>query len=562
MTFIYYFRNFLYKFTLFSIISLLTIIVGKPIYGTTDDNTLSGFISGSFTGEQEKRLIFIRPLMGEIFYYIQKIIPTVDIYSWFLLILVIFSSSIISVLLTAKNVNVKINFLFMILIFPFIFWFTLLPNYTSASMVLSLFGFLSVILIFSLGIESKFLLISSMMITFTGYLIRPEGFFGVVVLLLPLVIYIFLINKKYKQIKKYHLLFFILTSVVVVIIDLLIFNSTFSEWQVYDSWNSLRHQIQHRNSQDYLIQMVENGNWSVPEYHLFMDLAFGDPKIFNFNWLNLAFQKTEFARSLSFIFDYLSFRELYLDLFSLISKYFGLIILEIIVILLFIKVIKINLKHKIIILLVSFGTAIASIIYLLIFLHAPDRTIFIIVLLPIFILLSIIKILDLSINQFNKTLSSGFILLGLFLYLIQPVSFLNQNKINSILKEQDLKNLSELMKFNKDAIYIGPGHSELFDTRNPYLEKSIPTIPKLLIAGNWETFSPHWYKRAIYLGIKQVSVFEALLQPNTYYIGFYQPDTAYLIELYLMENGYKNIYREQILEIKNGINVFRYGINE
>ncbi|MFM7138701.1 MAG: hypothetical protein ACKOXS_00135, partial [Actinomycetes bacterium] len=86
MSSIYYFRNFLYKFTLFSIISLLIIIVGKPIYGTTDDNTLSGFISGSFTGEQEKRLIFIRPLMGEIFYFIQKIIPSVDIYSWFLLI--------------------------------------------------------------------------------------------------------------------------------------------------------------------------------------------------------------------------------------------------------------------------------------------------------------------------------------------------------------------------------------------------------------------------------------------------------------------------------------------
>jgi len=558
MSFIYYFRNFLYKFTFFSIISILIIIVGKPIYGTTDDNTLSGFISGSFTGEQEKRLIFIRPLMGEIFYYIQKIIPSVDIYSSILLILVIFSSSLISVLLTAKNITVKINFLFMILIFPFIFWFTLLPNYTSASMVLSLFGLLSVILIFSLGIESKFLLTSSMMITFTGYLIRPEGFFGVVVLLLPLVIYIFLINKKYKQIKKYHPLFFILTSVVVVITDLLIFNSTFSEWQTYDSWNSLRHQIQLRNSQNYLAQMVESGNWSVPEYHLFMDLAFGDPKIFNFNWLNLAFQKTEFARSLSFIFDYLSFRELYLDLYSLICKYFGLISLEIIVVILFIKVIKINLKHKIIILLISFGASIASIIYLLIFLHAPDRTIFIIVLLPIFILLSIIKILDLSINQINKTLSSGFILLGLFLYLIQPVSFLNQNKINSILKEQDLQNLNELMKFNKDAIYIGPGHSELFDTRNPYFEKSIPTTPKLLITGNWDTFSPHWEKRKKYLGIKKNSIYDALLEENTFWFANQVPDTAYFIELYLNEKKRKEIYRSSLIQFDNGMTIYKY----
>ena len=126
------------------------------------------------------------------------------------------------------------------------------------------------------------------------------------------------------------------------------------------------------------------------------------------------------------------------------------------------------------------------------------------------------------------------------------------------MKEQDLKNLNELIKFNKYAIYIGPAHSELFETRNPYLEKSIPTTPKLLISGNWDTFSPHWEKRKKYLGINKNSIYDALLQENTFWFANQIPDTAYLIELYLNEKQRREIYRISLMQFENGMTIYKY----
>lgn len=553
-------KNFIFYFLFFSFISLIGIFIGQPIYGTTDDNTLSGFVSGGFTGEPEKRLIFIRPLMGEFFFIFQKLIPNVEIYSWILLILVIFSSSIFGTILSYKSHSKIINLLWMMFIVPFIVWFILTPNYTSASMILSVFGILSFMILLSTQVKSKFLYISSALNIILGYLIRPEGFFGTLILLAPVLFYVLFFKKNYKKIKILKVAFLTFFVLVIIIVDLILYKSTSAIWQNYDAWNILRHQIQHRNSQNYLTQMVENNIWSIPEYHLFMDLAFGDPKIFTFNWLNMAFQKTEFARSINFIFDYLSLQDLYLNLIRLIKNYFGLIIFEILMIVFFLKSIKINFGDKIILLIISFSTTIFSLIYLLIFLHTPDRTVYLIFLTPILILLSIIYIFDLSIIKLHKTISLIIILIGLCLYLIQPVGVVNQYKSNLISKKKDLNNLNELLNFNRNAIYIGPGHSELFETRNPYLEKSIPKIPKLLISGNWDTFSPHWDKRKKHLGIKEDSIYESLLSKNTFWLANKVPDTAYIIELYLNEKLKLDIERTALFEFESGMTIYKFSI--
>jgi hypothetical protein len=65
-------------------------------------------------------------------------------------------------------------------------------------------------------------------------------------------------------------------------------SSNNSDWEKYDSWNGLRHQVQHRVSQNCLGDLREQINWSIPEYHLFMDLSFGDEKVFNYEWLKPA----------------------------------------------------------------------------------------------------------------------------------------------------------------------------------------------------------------------------------------------------------------------------------
>ena len=59
-------------------ISITSMIFGNPTFGTTDDNNLSGFISGSYTGNSEERLIFIQPVLAKLFHYIQLIFPSID----------------------------------------------------------------------------------------------------------------------------------------------------------------------------------------------------------------------------------------------------------------------------------------------------------------------------------------------------------------------------------------------------------------------------------------------------------------------------------------------------
>jgi hypothetical protein len=55
------FFDFVIRFIFLSIFATVIAILGKPVFGTTDDNILAGFVDGSYTGERESKLIFIRP---------------------------------------------------------------------------------------------------------------------------------------------------------------------------------------------------------------------------------------------------------------------------------------------------------------------------------------------------------------------------------------------------------------------------------------------------------------------------------------------------------------------
>jgi hypothetical protein len=61
------------RFVFLVIFSLILIYLSQPIYGTTDDKILAGFIDGSYTGELEIQTIFIQPIISLIltpFYYV------------------------------------------------------------------------------------------------------------------------------------------------------------------------------------------------------------------------------------------------------------------------------------------------------------------------------------------------------------------------------------------------------------------------------------------------------------------------------------------------------------
>ena len=45
--------DFFLRFFFLSILATVTAIFGHPVFGTTDDNILAGFVDGSYTGERE-----------------------------------------------------------------------------------------------------------------------------------------------------------------------------------------------------------------------------------------------------------------------------------------------------------------------------------------------------------------------------------------------------------------------------------------------------------------------------------------------------------------------------
>jgi hypothetical protein len=47
------------------------------------------------------------------------------------------------------------------------------------------------------------------------------------------------------------------------------------EWDSYNQWNSYRHQLQNRISQDNLWRELEKISWSTAEHNLFISLSYG-----------------------------------------------------------------------------------------------------------------------------------------------------------------------------------------------------------------------------------------------------------------------------------------------
>ena len=193
--------DFFLRFFFLSILATVTAIFGHPVFGTTDDNILAGFVDGSYTGERESKLIFIRPLIGFILYITQGLLPNLGVYSLFLIFILILSLTNFGALLriySKSDISKKVlDTSWFVLSIPIIMWFTLGPTYTSASMLITLINLLSLaVLIFSEYRKNLYLnTILSTILLSIGFLIRPEGGIGVILVAIPVIGLIFLQNR-------------------------------------------------------------------------------------------------------------------------------------------------------------------------------------------------------------------------------------------------------------------------------------------------------------------------------------------------------------------------------
>jgi hypothetical protein len=179
--------------------------------------------------------------------------------------------------------------------------------------------------------------------------------------------------------------------------------------------------------------------------------------------------------------------------------------------------------------------------------------------MPSIITFTLLVVLDSKVNNLSssKTLyfSSAFLL---FLLLFPEKGIFNEVKLNN--KNIESANLlsRELIKFDGQAIFIGPGNTEFYNYTNPYISPAQWDSPEIITVGNWDTFSPHWYKRNKSVGIEQKSVYEALFNSDTFWLSNSLPDTSYMVELFLKENGFPGANRQNVAMFPEGKILYKF----
>jgi hypothetical protein len=390
-------------------------------------------------------------------------------------------------------------------------------------------------------------IVTTILFTF-GFLIRPEGGIGIILVAIPVIAVIFF-QQRYINLPK--LLITIISLLIILGFDAVSQRSlNNSEWEEYDIWNNLRHQVQHREGQNYLGQLQTVNDWTESEFNLFMTIAFGDENTFNAEWLKPAFESISFTRGVSGVIN-ANIIEVLGKMFNILETYPYVIAVQLLLFLIILNLFQINVLVKLKVFLVIYSTIMAALYYMSATLHTPERGVIPLLYVSTLMLITTMSFFKLKDNlkiTYIKILCLGVIGLSMF----SPKGILETRSKNIVNTELAILASKELNQYNDKAIYIGPGNSEFYEYQNPYTNLAYWKTPIIITAGNWETFSPHWKKRLRFYGIDQTSIYNELFKENRFWFANPIPDTSYMVELYLREQRFGDFNRQGALDLKSG----------
>jgi hypothetical protein len=281
-----------------------------------------------------------------------------------------------------------------------------------------------------------------------------------------------------------------------------------------------------------------------------MTIAFGDEKSFNAEWLKPAFESTSFTRGVRGVVN-ASVPEAIDKMFKIFKSYPYLVVIQLTLFLVILNVFRINILGKLKIFFVINSTIVASLYYMSATLHTPERGV--IPLLYASTLMLITTTLFFELKENLKIINARNFCLGVIgISIFLPNGILETRSKNILNTELAILASSELTEFNDKGIYIGPGNAEFYEYRNPYTNLAYWKTPVIITAGNWETFSPHWQKRLRVNGIDQTSIYDELFIENRFWFANPIPDTSYMVELYIREQGLTDFIRQGALDLKSG----------
>lgn len=523
-------------FLLFILMFFLT-----PIYGTTDDFILDSWLNGTYTGDFERDSIFISSYASNFFsllYTLNNVVP------WYSLILLILNYISVIYIITQikKNENISVSnyFILLTLIFFFLIWSYIRITYTATGIILAIAGLIS--FYYSIKQVNKKLRFSSVFFSFLAFAIRPESLIAAVVFFYPIFIFSFYNHKAF--LKKSLIL---LGSIFLIYaLNWFIESNQQDEFKEFRTWSKEVQSFAGRPTMEIVARNIGNSGWTTSEYNSFKDLTYFDPKIFNDKWIDsgLALTKNYYFK------PNLALNNVVTIIGNIYSS-FGIFIISFLYIFLFFYQ-KYD-KNKKIIIFLSINFILMNFLLGLYFQNVARVSVPI--LLGLLIFLATIS---------GKTTNKYVIAILSFVtitYFTLSIYNLNSENIQKKLRNTNNTNFINI-NFANNIILIH-GNQEFAQFSNPYQLNKVDSNPNVFMVGNWDTFSPHWYKRADNLGINGKDLTNELINnEKILWTAPSIPDTTFNLKNLLKEQGYGEVDAVRIESLPDGNDIRKFSLKE
>lgn len=511
----------------------MLIIFAKPIYGTTDDYILNSWLNGSYTGIHENESIFISSIFSNSLSYLYSIFPNISWYAFVLLLVTLAAIVTLNQYINRNNkISNSVKNLNLIILAAYLSWSILGITYTATAIIAGVAGWVSIKE--WLVNEKKQTFIIACLFTLLSICIRPESFLGATLIISPFILFKIKINRALIL----KLILFASFVFSVLLLNRYIESKSTNEMKDYKNWAEKVQMFAGRPRMSDATKVIGNTGWTVSEYHLFADLAYFDNSNFNTKWIDQGIEATDKISNRPTI-NYEKIKGITVEYFKSITI-FGYTLFFIFILLLYSLTMNINR------LAVSFVVLNYIIIHLLsgIFLHNVSR-----VTIPLLVVLCYMLSHFVQLDFKNKYLN----LASYFFVLIFVVFFFQQNTTNiHKIKSAEIYRSSIVVE-QKDKIVFIQGNQEYFQNSNPFVPLSKDPDPNVFMVGNWDTFSPQWFKRAKLIGLNENSLIKSLLKnPKVYWSGPAVPDTMSHLINYLKESGYGVYEPKKVGLLPNG----------
>ena len=523
---------------LFSLMFILFLFF-KPIYGTTDDYILNSWLNGSYTGQTENESIFITPIFSNLLSASYEISSAISWYPLTLLLITFLSILRLSEFVkNSESFRQGLKYLNYLILISFLIWSFLGITYTATAIIAGVAGWISIV--DSLQKEDKRSIYFGLILIFLSIVIRPESFIGATLISIPFLI---------KQIKIKRRNVLKISALIVVVLATFITNYLLQkneslEIRDYRVWAKKVQMFAGRPRMEAAAKVIGESGWTPSQYNLFVDLAYFDQKTFNNNWIDSGINATQKLNNRPVVNS--EKIQLIVQEYINSTTVFIYALLGVGVLLL-ISFNRIRQPIVLVISILNFG-----LIHLLsgLFLHNVSR-----VTVPFLV----IFILTLS-YSISPTLNKRFVMsLNLLLVFILSTYFLKLNNTNEIKIFDSGKYRSTLVNDLSNKIILIHGNQEYSQNSNPYIAVQKDLNPNVFMVGNWDTFSPHWDKRAKLLGLDEKSIVKSLLSnPNVLWSGPTVPNTTLNLINYLKEAGYDVIDPEKVGLLPNGNELWNF----